>query len=575
MKRRTGARPTTSPPPSGARDRTGPTAAEAEAERTRLTAEVERQRDLLQAVIEQFPGGIAVGNDAAIVTLASKQGEMLTGYPSMVGVQLDERAPGRIPLYSDETRQVRIDDTLSSRALHGESSQRDVFAERNDGTLVPLRCMAAPLRDRHGGIIGSIAAFYDISAEKAREQERERLLESERAARAKAQHAEEALREILQRLADSEARLRFALASAQAGCWDWDVRADQLVWSEETYRVSGMAGGGPTISFDDWLGHVHPEDRAEAAERIRRCFAERSEDYRAEYRILHPTLGVRWVRALGRTTYDAEGAPVRMAGISGDITAQKRTEHERELLLDETRRAVRSRDEVLAVVSHDLRNHLGVVVFAAAQLARRAGSDGLAVVRPLVDHVRRATGGMERIISDLLDVASIENGRLVIEPADADAAEVVREGLALFGVLADHQGVALRAALDALEGVTISCDRARVVQVLSNLLGNALKFVPRGLGVEVGGYPAGREAVIFVRDEGPGIPAESLPHVFDRYWQAERAHGAHRKNGIGLGLAIVKGIVEGHGGRLWAESPPGRGATFAFSLPLVARPAST
>jgi signal transduction histidine kinase len=114
--------------------------------------------------------------------------------------------------------------------------------------------------------------------------------------------------------------------------------------------------------------------------------------------------------------------------------------------------------------------------------------------------------------------------------------------------------------------VTLSCDRGRVVQVLSNLLGNALKLVPPGRGVEMGGYRAGREAVIFVRDEGPGIPPESLPHLFDRYWQAEREHG---KQGLGLGLAIVKGIVEGHGGRLWAESPPGHGATFSFSLPLA------
>jgi signal transduction histidine kinase len=228
---------------------------------------------------------------------------------------------------------------------------------------------------------------------------------------------------------------------------------------------------------------------------------------------------------------------------------------------------VRSRDEVLAVVSHDLRNHLGVVVFAAAQLARRAGAAELAALGPLVGQIRRAASGMERIMSDLLDVTRIESGRLMIELTDVDAAEVVREAIDIFAVLADRQGFALRATLDELAGVRLSCDRGRVVQVLSNLLGNALKFVPPGRGIEVGGYRAGREAVIFVRDEGPGLRPNDLPHLFDRYWQAEQKHA---KRGIGLGLTIVKGIVEGHGGRVWAESPPGQGATFSFSLPLAA-----
>ncbi len=251
-----------------------------------------------------------------------------------------------------------------------------------------------------------------------------------------------------------------------------------------------------------------------------------------------------------------------------DITAQRQAERERERLLEETRRAVRARDEVLAVVSHDLRNHLGVVLLAAAQLDSGAGDVGAEKVHALARQIYRASSGMGQIMGDLLDIARIETGRLEVEPTEQDAAEVVGDAIDLFAPLAAERGVDLRTTLDDLVGTRVSCDRGRVAQVLSNLLGNALKFVPPRGAVEVGGRRGERDVVVFVRDEGPGIRPDDLPHVFDRYWQAERKDG---KLGLGLGLAIVKGIVDAHDGRVWAESPPGQGATFAFSLPLSTR----
>ncbi len=170
-------------------------------------------------------------------------------------------------------------------------------------------------------------------------------------------------------------------------------------------------------------------------------------------------------------------------------------------------------------------------------------------------------------MSDLLDAARIESGRLTVDATDEDAAAVVGDALDLFTGLAAQRGVELRASLGGLTGVRVRCDRGRVVQVLSNLIGNALKFVPPQRAVEVSGRRSEHEVVVSVRDEGPGLLPESLPRVFDAYWQAEPRDA---KRGIGLGLAIVKGIVEAHGGRVWASSPPGQGATFSFSLPLAA-----
>ncbi len=163
---------------------------------------------------------------------------------------------------------------------------------------------------------------------------------------------------------------------------------------------------------------------------------------------------------------DRSGHVVGSIGAFYDISAEKATAQERELLLEETRRAVRVRDDVLAVVSHDLRNHLGVVVFAAAQLAAHANAAAPATVGALAGQIRRAASGMGQLISDLLDVARIETGRLSLDATDQDAAEVVAAATDLFTGLAAEQGIALRASLGELSGVRIRCDRGRIVQVL-------------------------------------------------------------------------------------------------------------
>lgn len=268
---------------------------------------------------------------------------------------------------------------------------------------------------------------------------------------------------------------------------------------------------------------------------------------------------------VGAPLRDRRGRVVGSIGSFSDISAEKAAAREREHLLAETRRAVRIRDEVLAVVSHNLRNHLSVVVFAAAQLAARADGDPKAV-GALAEQIRRAASGMGQIMCDLLDAARIETGKLTVDPTDEDAAEVVGDAIDLFTAVAATRGVELRASLAELAGVRVRCNRGRVVQVLSNLIGNALKFVPLRRAVEVRGRRREREVIVSVRDEGPGLSPESLPHVFDPYWQAERRDA---RRGIGLGLSIAKGIVEAHGGRVWVESTPGEGAVFSFSLPLA------
>jgi signal transduction histidine kinase len=173
---------------------------------------------------------------------------------------------------------------------------------------------------------------------------------------------------------------------------------------------------------------------------------------------------------------------------------------------------------------------------------------------------------MARLIEDLLDVTRMEAGRLSVRPEVVAASEVVGDAVEGQRAIAAASGLDLRLALE-LELPALWADRDRLLQVFENLIGNAVKFTPAGGVVIVGAAPRAGEVVFWVADTGNGIPPADLEHVFDRFWQARS--GARR--GAGLGLPIAKGIVEAHGGRIWVESTPGRGATFFFTIPALQR----
>ena len=224
-------------------------------------------------------------------------------------------------------------------------------------------------------------------------------------------------------------------------------------------------------------------------------------------------------------------------------------------------RALATRDEVLAVVAHDLRSPLSAIAMKAGILRRKPQGDK-AVTQ--AESIERIAMRMEYLVRMLLDVASMDAGRFRIEPADVDGAPLVRETLDQFAAQAESKSIRLQSQPTPIEAdLKVRADRDRIVEVLSNLIDNAIKFAPRAGRVTVT-LRSDDDAVFFaVNDDGPGIAPENLPHVFDRFWKAE----AGGKRGTGLGLFIAKGIVEAHGGRIWADSSPGHGGTFSFTLP--------
>jgi PAS domain S-box-containing protein len=236
-------------------------------------------------------------------------------------------------------------------------------------------------------------------------------------------------------------------------------------------------------------------------------------------------------------------------------------------LYEQARAAIRSREEVLAVVSHDLRNPLNAVLLAAVILDEYTEPERWNERERLqLRTIRHSAEQMTTLIHDLVEVVALEAGTRVLHLEPIDVGALLRSGAEMYAGLAAEQEVALR--VDAPpELPDVRADRARLLQVLSNLVGNALKFTPAGGAVRVGAEGAGEAVRFWVSDTGRGIDPEHLPRLFERFWQARRGD----RQGLGLGLSIAKAIVDAHGGRIWAESTPGAGSTFSFTLPIDSR----
>jgi PAS domain S-box-containing protein len=239
------------------------------------------------------------------------------------------------------------------------------------------------------------------------------------------------------------------------------------------------------------------------------------------------------------------------------------------LLYSKSEQAVKARNAVLGLVTHDLRNPLNTILMATNLLLegseeRRAGNvTGLEVIK-------RSVHQMNAMIKDLLDASSIDAGQFRVAQATRDVSSLLGEVGELLHPLAAAKGVTLRFET-AAELSAVWADGDQIQRVFSNLICNAIKFTPAGGTIRVHAARSNDEVVFSVSDTGAGIPAEQLPYVFDRYWQGTRGD----RRGAGLGLAIAKGIVEAHAGRIWVESVAGSGSTFRFTVPVVDGQAGT
>ncbi len=544
---------------------------------------------LLHTLIMASPLAIYTLDLGARVQLWNPAAERIFGWCA-------EEATGRLnpTVPAGEWPETRI---LLRAILRGDAcTEREVQGIRKDGTRLTVGLSAARLCDAAGRPQGIMAIAADIADRRRLEAERLELLERERLARAEAEAAERRAsllagasalldasldypstlgnlaRFVVPALADyclideleGEMLSRVALAHRDPEREAWLIRRQRhpLADDPERHPVVRALRGGETVLEEevtdgvlDAIGHG-PEHRRRLERLELRSYLIVPLTARGR------TLGAMTLalaesgRRFGPADRQVAEELARRAALAIDTARLYRA----------ARQAVRARERLLAVVSHDLRNSLATILLnASASLETEGVLPPDSPARQPLEWIARSAEQMNRLIHDLLDASSIEAGQLAIEAAPHDLTALVGTALEMCRPLATERKIALRSEIAAgLPPARV--DGERMQQVLGNLLGNAMKFTPLEGRVLLRAERHGeREARISLADSGPGIPREHLLSIFDAFWQGTRG----RVRGAGLGLAIAKGIVEAHGGRIWVESSSEAGSTFAFTVPLA------
>jgi PAS domain S-box-containing protein len=364
----------------------------------------------------------------------------------------------------------------------------------------------------------------------------------------------------------SEERLRLATDAGRIGTWDWHIATDEVTWSERAYELHGVPMSEPVRSLRDNARVLHPDAAPEFLRKLQDAIAGGATNFTSDFKGVMPDGEERWFTTWAQIFRDEAGAAVRMIGASIDITERKRIEHALRAAVGELKDAGRRKDEFLAMLAHELRNPLAPISAGAELLQLRA--DDPARVRQASAIIARQVLHLAKLVDDLLDVSRVNRGLIRLDTETLDLSSAIDCAVEQSRPLIESCGHDLRLRVEN-SAMPVRADRARMIQVLANLLNNAAKYTPRGGRIELTAAIAGDEAVIEVRDNGIGIEAALLPHVFDFFVQGER--GLDRSSGgLGIGLALVKSLVALQHGRVQASSDgAGKGSVFRIAMPLA------
>ncbi len=532
------------------------------------TAALDAERRWWKGILEALPVGVVVAEaPSGLRTFANRRAQELigAGYVRLGEVGDEERTvqdlggapvPGdRIPL---------------SRALRGETVVGEELVLPLLHPPVTVRTHAAPLTDPEGTILGAAVAFDDVSEQKRVEAEQRFL--------------KEATAVLASTLDDRETLARVArLAVPRMADWcSVDLRVEggteRLVVEHaepaKVVRALELRRRFPIRSGEGWgVARVLQTGRAELHEEV-------SEDRLRE--LAHAPEHLEGLVELGMRSamivpMVAHGTPIgaisfvtaesgrrygpRDLEVAQELATRAALALENARLFREAQEAFQARQRVLAIVSHDLRNPIAAMKMGLAVLEKAVTEP---LQREVVTRMGRSVQRMQHLVRDLLDLASVEAGRLSVELGSHRFDQLLAEAIEAEEPAAVERGLVIERG-PVPDGVLVRCDRHRVLQVLGNLVGNAVKFARRGDRIRVGAEVAGGQLEVEVSDSGPGIAPEDLPHLFAPYWSGARQAG----QGTGLGLYISKAIVEAHGGRIGAESGPDGGSRFRFTLPIA------
>ena len=365
-------------------------------------------------------------------------------------------------------------------------------------------------------------------------------------------------------LQQSEERLAFVRRSSGVGFWYCDLPFDVLQW-DDLVKDHFHLPPDATVTIDTFYDRIHPDDREPTRQAIERSIGRRT-PYKVDYRTVNPDTGaLKWVRAIGRTFYAADGTPTRFDGVTLDVSEQKQAEATLKDNEQRLREADRRKDEFLATLAHELRNPLAPIR-SGLEVIRMVGADG--TIEQTRSMMERQLLQMTRLVDDLLDLSRLTTGKFELRTERVPLREVISAALETSRPVIEHQGHALSVDVPD-EPIFVDGDPTRLAQVVSNLLANSAKYTHRGGHIRLSVSLDDAVAAVAVADDGIGIPRDMLEAVFEMFTQGD---GALEKStgGLGIGLSLVKGVVQMHGGTVEAKSEgKGKGSEFVVRLPVA------
>jgi PAS domain S-box-containing protein len=358
---------------------------------------------------------------------------------------------------------------------------------------------------------------------------------------------------------EREERMNLALKSAEVGTWNWRMVTNFIVWDPVMHRLFGLEPGEFSKTYEGFARLVHPADRDRVAREVM-ASVRRGAPFSSQYRAVWPGDGsVHWIAARGKVYRDEAGKPVRMTGVCWDITEQKVMEEELERSAAELKRSNKELEQFAYIASHDLQEPLRMVT-SYLQLIERRYKDQLdSKANQFIEFAVDGAKRMSVLIRDLLAYSRIGTRRTAIEPVDV--AGCIRLALENLKIAIAEKNASV--SVDPMP--TVDGDAGQLTQLFQNLISNGIKFCGEGTPrIHVSARRGEDEWVFSVTDNGIGIEPQYMERIFVIF---QRLHTRDQYPGTGIGLAICKKIVEGHGGRMWVESEPGKGASFLFSIP--------